>query len=318
MINFYKNSHISKILISFLIPILFSFLLQACHTYRTGGLVREDILKGSEEFAYHKYEVNLSGKPTLQSPKVQITLNQIPVERVKKQKILAEEKWTNHGGTAAIWWILTAAALAGAIVIASNDENFGKDKKVSGGEWALLLPTVPLVFAAVYSSRSNKYIEKTGVKIDGEIFNDYQNKSTQPFPSKKILVKIDEVEEYYTVDNFGKIEIDLVKDYELNKFEKQTKLNLEIISVGEKIKRNFELNSKDWTVLHLSINRNGIAVETEKDGELVKLGELKAGEEYQILHEGDELIKINFNGEEGYIEKNSGEKFWAVTDYLKK
>ena len=57
-------------------------------------------------------------------------------------------------------------------------------------------------------------------------------------------------------------------------------------------------------------------METEKEGKLVKLGEINSGDEYKILNEGNDLIKISFNGEEGYIPKDAGTKFWAVENYL--
>ena len=173
-----------------------------------------------------------------------------------------------------------------------------------------------LVYSLGIMFYSNEFVKKTGKTLDGKIVDDYEKGIYEKYPNTNLFISYGNINKNYTSDNNGIVSVNLVDDFNLIKFQYPKTIYLTAKALDKKINKSFHLKTKDWTVPFIKIDNDGIPVETEKNNKLVKLGELKSGEEYKILNEGNDLIKINFNGEEGYIPKDAGTKFWAVENYL--
>jgi len=301
MQKLFKNC---TLLVSLLLVV---FILQSCMSTRIAELERLEKIRGTEILSEYTYAVSTIKNPNINSPILKIKVQRTPKYKIRSKQIFSEESYFDYSGTG--WLIgLTFAGIGIAMLSAG-----GSDFMTVGGAGAV---GMGLVGGIVFSSKEDNQGWRTGNYIEGNIVDDKETGRVENYPNTNLAIESNEKKITYESDHNGEIIINLVKDFGLKRFQKPKTIKLRALAVDKRINKEFYLKSKDWTIPFITINRNGIAVETEKGGELVKLGELKTGEEYKILHEGDELIKINFNGEEGYIEKNSGEKFWAVKNYL--
>jgi len=293
---------------------LFLSSLTSCTTsYRAGDVKELEEIPGSEEIINYDYAIIKVGHPTLELPVAKFKIKRTPNNKIKAKQKLIEEEWRNDIWLSAIF-VATCSALSVLFfttpIVYDADE--GKNIKsvpagISFGALAVLVGFVGF---------NNHKTGETDNLLDGEIVDDFEKGTPETAPGVNIMVRAGGIEKNYNSDKDGIISINLVKDLSLVRFDRPQTVYVECTSVYHKIKERYTLNSKDWTVPHIKIIQDGVAVETEKEGQLVKLGELKSGEEYKILHEGNDLIKIEFNGEEGFIPKDAGDKFWAVDNYL--
>ena len=132
---------------------------------------------------------------------------------------------------------------------------------------------------------------------------------------KNIYLENNNITKKYTTDYSGKCNINVIKDFNLKQFYKQNE-NISFTVYDEKRTRigSFTLQSQNWTLPYIKIRRPIPIYGESKTGE-VELGRAKPGDVFPILYEGEDLLKIQYNHQIGWIPKDAGQKFWAVPDY---
>jgi len=327
MLHLHQHYFLGKIISSMLIVAFLSLSLQGCYSYRVGELERLDKIPGSEELINYSYNVNLVKKPKTTTPQIEFKVERTPKYKYKAQEKFAVEKWRSYKNEMVLWGSISLSLLIGGLIIAGtakpNKNEYGNTipstQQIIGGVLAIAswIPGMigGLITGWPKNTKEDKLEGKTGKLIDGD--NVYQEEvgNSQPTDGIKVNITINKVSKEFTSNKMGII-VDLTRDFNLVRFDNTKIVNVKCNSVYYKIKKTFTFHSRDWTIPYIQIIRDDTSVETEKDGKLVKLGKLNAGNEYKILHEGNDLIKIEFNGEEGFIPKGAGNKFWAVGDYL--
>jgi len=119
---------------------------------------------------------------------------------------------------------------------------------------------------------------------------------------------------YYKSTNSGLIEINLVKDLNLVEFEKQQDIAVKISSNDPIIQKTLDISTNDWTIPYFRVQKENVYVENIEGNKVIALGKAVIGEKYKVLHQTDDLVKIQYNSTEGYIPLNSGIVLWSAIE----
>jgi hypothetical protein len=81
------------------------------------------------------------------------------------------------------------------------------------------------------------------------------------------------------------------------------------------IDKLFYVNPSQFTTKQLTVVSDNGTVENETNGELIILIHVLNGEGFRVLEESDDLIKINFKGKEGYIDRRYAKIFCGIENH---
>ncbi len=299
--------HISKFT-QFVIHILLqSYIITniGCYTYSAGTLSHIEPLPGTERVMNYKADVSLVSNPSPSNPKAIFKVMQTPRIEYTEVEKYKEIKEVSELGTSLVFGPLV---IGGLLLINKN--------LVLGG---LLGLTGGVAIWAAGSDRGKKI--ETGVYVDGSKRLNYTKGESSSAPKVKVGININSIVRTYQTDQSGFLEVNIAEDFNLNSlkylYPDQTfKLKCSTVEDGGEL--DLSITVKDFAVPFINITNDNVDVVTEEQGNLKMLGKAFRNEEYKILFEKDDLIKIQYKDKEGYIPANSGTKFWAVPDYLEK
>ena len=156
------------------------------------------------------------------------------------------------------------------------------------------------------------YSEATGDTLEGEAEEFDDTPQIVPLWDTDVVVSCEGRPVTLKTDQNGLLTCDVVKDLGLRAVFSTDPIELKLLVTRRSFSKSFFLNPNDWTIPHVRIIVDSIAV-TDSDGNVVIIrGTLTRGNEVQVRFEHEDLLRIRGKGIEGFVPKKSGVTFWAI------
>jgi len=155
----------------------------------------------------------------------------------------------------------------------------------------------------------------TGKVVKGDIKKVYSETEERIIDSK-IKIVGNTIANSYDIPKEGAVIIDIVKDFGIKPNSDNIPLELQVYNIENSEIGTMLLDLGKWMKKYIKIELQDEEVLSEIDNQLVIIGKANKGDVFKVIHQGNEFLKIDFLGKEGFVNPNSGEVFWAVKNYL--
>ena len=312
-----NNSRFSKLLVWFLISAHLVVLQSGCYTYSRGEFVRTETLQASSEPSSHEARVRIASSPTVKNPKLIIEISSVPVyeellvDKHREIRVIVEHK--DNGIPITLSVVGGMSAILGAIVIAGG--NLGNEVPrergwigFGGGLLALWLGL------KLYDGTVDTLKVPTGKLVDGERRSVFREDDGFPIANYTIEVKYGTKLKKTSTDQFGRLSIHMVEDFELTAFDRPETIVLHILANNPRLEQQIEVSSKEWTVPYFRAGNATVRIRSSSISNSNIIGTMPRGEELLVLDEGYATHVVQFGTTRGYVDANDGALFWSIPE----
>lgn len=287
--------------------ITFSFasqVLTSCTPQLTRGkFLNIERIEDTKELVSTDYKIKVLKNPTPEEPTAKFKISKISsytFETYKKYETKADYKDR-----------MLASGFGGFLLIASLIIGSKKNApEVDVGTTVMGVTGASLLASGYYIKN------KSDRKVDKQPFIYADTTLSKPIKelyipkNEEVLVKIEESQRTFTLDDSGCFVINFPNDFGLVAFEKPEEVNLTLQTQDKSYIEKFIFNSLDWTIPYAKTIAPKGFFYSSNDSSAHILGNFTQGEEFKIIQGKPDWIKVSFQGREVWVKDSEVKKVW--------